>query len=139
MEDALDELRVSPEPAIEVPEAINGYSAINEDFRYVHEKLLNLRKRTQDLNLLGSGLHDMLKREGSLPHELWSRREGRTMIALMFVGVVFIPLVFIAELFSMGQDFGPAASYFWVYWIVAIPTSCFVLMGAWFFVRRARI
>ena len=138
IEDVLDQLRLLPDPEIKVPVAVNGYSSINDEFHYVHEKLINLRKRTQELNLLGGSLRDVLEAEDSSLPELWSRQEGRAVIALTFVGIVFLPLLFVAELFSMGQNFGPGELYFWVYWIVAIPSSCLLLMAWWLFVRKAR-
>lgn len=40
-----------------------------------------------------------------------------------------------SALFSMGQNYGPGESQFWVYWVVAIPLVCLAFMGLYFGLR----
>lgn len=42
---------------------------------------------------------------------------------LTYIAIAFIPLSFLASLFSMSDPFGPAGEFFWVYWAAAIPIA----------------
>jgi len=53
-----------------------------------------------------------------------SLAEEKAVRALTIVGMLYLPLEFTAGLFSMGQDYGPGQSRFWVYWVVAVPSVC---------------
>lgn len=46
------------------------------------------------------------------------------------VGSAFVPLVYVASLFSMAGSFQPGGGQFWEYWVVAIPITV-VLVFAW--------
>lgn len=46
------------------------------------------------------------------------------------VGSAFLPLVYVASLFSMAGSFQPGEAQFWEYWVVAIPITV-VLVFAW--------
>ncbi|KAI3317234.1 hypothetical protein HD806DRAFT_515574 [Xylariaceae sp. AK1471] len=47
---------------------------------------------------------------------------------LMYVALVFVPLSWIASIFSMTDDFAPGNSRFWVYFAVATPFSILVVI-----------
>lgn len=53
---------------------------------------------------------------------------------LTLLGLVFVPLAYCTSIFSMGADYYPGASHFWVYFAVAIPFTIstfliFILIG----------
>lgn len=60
-----------------------------------------------------------------------SMREAMLVSKLTLVALVFIPLSFTASIFSMGGDFLPGASMFWVYFAVAVPVTLVILGLAW--------
>ncbi|KAI0402836.1 hypothetical protein F4802DRAFT_334828 [Xylaria palmicola] len=53
--------------------------------------------------------------------------EASDVRRLTYIAVVFIPLSFVAGLFSMGDDFLPGRGSFWVYWVASIPITLAVL------------
>lgn len=53
--------------------------------------------------------------------------EASDVRRLTYIAIVFIPLSFIATLFSMGDDFLPGKTNFWLYWVTSIPITLLVL------------
>jgi len=136
VEDTLEELRVELNKG--AGEGPSDYSSmVDDDFRRVYQKLTKMRTRTQELHSFASNLQDVLDQKLAF-NELWSRKEGRAVIAVTFAGILFLPLALIAEIFGMRQNFGPGESQFWVYWIVAISSCFLVVTASWLFVRYAR-
>ena len=56
-----------------------------------------------------------------------SQKEAKLVSKLTFVALVFIPLSFTASIFSMGGDFLPGSSLFWVYFAAAVPITVIVV------------
>ena len=66
----------------------------------------------------------------SLVQILDSRRsdvEASKIKQLTYVALIFVPLSFVATLFSMSDKYTPGASGFWIYFVVALPLSMVVL------------
>lgn len=40
---------------------------------------------------------------------------------MTYVALLFVPMSFIASLFSMNEDYALGRSHFWVYWVTALP------------------
>lgn len=71
------------------------------------------------------------------------------MKTLAFITALFLPGTFIASLFSTNMfDWKPSLSYgpeqsptmspfFWVYWVVTVPLTSLVLMGWFWWYKRA--
>ncbi len=60
-----------------------------------------------------------------------SLEETRLVSKLTVVALIFIPLSFTASIFSMGGDYQPGSSHFWVYFSVALPMTLIILAIAW--------
>ncbi|KAI1735869.1 hypothetical protein F4680DRAFT_452531 [Xylaria scruposa] len=56
-----------------------------------------------------------------------SMSEASDVRRLTYIAVVFIPLSFVAALFSMGDNFLPGRDNFWLYWATSIPITLVVL------------
>ncbi|KAI1749611.1 hypothetical protein F4782DRAFT_549555 [Xylaria castorea] len=56
-----------------------------------------------------------------------SMSEASDVRRLTYIAVVFIPLSFVAALFSMGDNFLPGRESFWLYWATSIPITLAVL------------
>ena len=48
-------------------------------------------------------------------------REASDVKRLTYIALVFVPLSWVASLFSMSEDFGPGQKWFWVYFATALP------------------
>jgi hypothetical protein len=104
-----------------------------EDYKYIEHNVSDC----------GARLENMLPTVTSLVQIVDSRRsfaETANVSRLTVLALVFVPLSFIASLFSMNQDLGPGGIHFWIYFVVAIPvTFCVVLVARppWQAIRRA--
>jgi CorA-like Mg2+ transporter protein len=53
--------------------------------------------------------------------------EAMSVRHLTYIALIFIPLAFVASLFSMTGDYAPGKSRFWIYWVTALPLLLLVL------------
>ena len=51
------------------------------------------------------------------------------MKALTILGITFIPLAYVASLFSMSDGYRPGGELFWVYFAVALPLVVLIIIG----------
>jgi len=57
----------------------------------------------------------------SVRESITSNKQARQVGYLTSLATLFIPISFVAAIFSMGGEFSAGASHFWVYWIIAVP------------------
>lgn len=57
-----------------------------------------------------------------------SMREAANVSRLTFIALVFVPLSWVASLFSMSDSFSPGHENFWVYFVTALPVLFLVLL-----------
>ena len=62
--------------------------------------------------------------------------ESHLLSKLTYLALIFVPLSYVASIFSMGGDFLPGASHFWVYFATALPATTIIFVFAW--LLRAR-
>ncbi|KAF2806876.1 uncharacterized protein BDZ99DRAFT_448471 [Mytilinidion resinicola] len=60
-----------------------------------------------------------------------STEEASHVKQLTYLALVFIPLSFVASLFSMSEKVAPWSRNFWLYFVVAVPLLLFVLAASW--------
>ena len=71
-----------------------------------------------------------------LLHYERSAVEARFVKRLTYIALVFVPLSWVAALFSMTDDFAPGQPMFWVYFIVSVPLCLFIVGGSMFFAKN---
>ncbi|OBS17671.1 hypothetical protein FPOA_09406 [Fusarium poae] len=94
--------------------------SVQKDIRYLREQL-------QDY---GQSLEQMVSIATSMVQLLDSRRsiiEAVSVRRLTYIALIFIPLGWVASLFSMSEEFLPGKERFWVYFAVAVPLLSLVL------------
>lgn len=57
-----------------------------------------------------------------------SIQEAANVSRLTFIALVFVPLSWVASLFSMSEDYSPGHKSFWVYFATALPVMILVLL-----------
>jgi Mg2+ and Co2+ transporter CorA len=65
--------------------------------------------------------------------------DSKSLSRLTVLGFIFVPVSFVATLFSMGGDFAVGQSRFWIYFAVTVPLTVVILLmtfGKWWW-RRA--
>lgn len=93
-----------------------------KDFQYISRRLVGLR---EDYNLLTTamvGLGGMTRNRQAVSEAAQSLREAKTVKTLTFIAMFFIPLEWLAALFSMSEPFSPGGPHFWLYFAVSVPT-----------------
>ncbi|KAH9907264.1 hypothetical protein F4778DRAFT_721213, partial [Xylariomycetidae sp. FL2044] len=58
-----------------------------------------------------------------------SIKENLNIKRLTLIAMVFIPLSYVATLFSMGDKYAPGQDGFWLYFAVSIPTLLLVFLA----------
>lgn len=56
-------------------------------------------------------------------------REAKSLKALTTLGFIFIPLTYVASVFSMSSPYGPGGHLFWVYFVVSLTSLGAVIIG----------
>ncbi|KAK4181717.1 hypothetical protein QBC36DRAFT_40092 [Triangularia setosa] len=93
------------------------------DFQFLYMALKDVRRRVEILSSSITGLAGIAGNRQAVEEQVLSRQEATSVKALTVVGLVFIPLGFVASLFGMEDWFAPGGERFWVYWAVAVPVS----------------
>jgi hypothetical protein len=93
-----------------------------KDFQYISRRLLALRADYDRLTTAMVGLGGMIRNRQAVNEAAQSLREAKTVKTLTFIAMFFIPLEWIAALFSMTDPFSPRGPHFWVYFAVSGPT-----------------
>ena len=105
--------------------AVDGQS--NDDGKEllsVLSRLQGCKEKVESLTPIVTGMLNVRQADISM-------KESRLVSKLTLVALVFIPLSFTASIFSMGGDYLPGSSLFWVYFAVALPTTLIILALAW--------
>lgn len=112
--------------------AEEAVGSLMEDYQYIERNVSDC----------GARLESMLPTVTSLVQIVDSRRsfaETANVSRLTVLALIFVPLSFVASLFSMNQDLGPGGNHFWLYFAVAIPVTIVVVLLArppWKAIRR---
>ena len=96
-------------------------SSSGKDFIFIHARLGNCKQKVESLATVVTGLLSV--HQGEL-----SANEARLVSRITILALIFIPLSFSASIFSMGGDFQPGGSRFWVYFAVSIPMLLLILI-----------
>lgn len=79
----------------------------------------------------GQSLEQMIPVATSMVQLLDSRRsmlEAANVSRLTYIALVFVPLSWVASLFSMSDNYSPGHEHFWVYFATALPVLLLVLL-----------
>ncbi|KAH6963268.1 hypothetical protein DER45DRAFT_582771 [Fusarium avenaceum] len=93
--------------------------------------LQDIRYLQRQIEIYSMSLEQMLAVATSMVQILDSRRsitEALHIKRLTYVALVFIPLSWVASLFSMGEGFLPGQQFFWVYFSIGVPLVVLVLL-----------
>ena len=106
------------------------------DYQFLRSRYRELSERASGLNGSMTALAGLINnRQAVKAQELAleatnrSIREAKSLKALTILGIVFIPLAYVASLFSMSDPYRPGGRLFWVYFAVAIPLIGLIVLG----------
>ena len=108
----------------------------NKDFLHILKRLRGCKDKVESVMSVVTGYLSV--RQGEISHEQSKEtiKESQLVSRLAYLALVFIPLSYIASIFSMGGDYLAGASHFWVYFAIAIPVTTIILVIAWLLHKR---
>ena len=120
-----------------------NYLTSSEDFVVIYKKLLWRKDQLElligsatSLNAIAANKEAAVKNanDANRSHEeqIKSLREAKKASILTFLALIFVPLAYIASLFSMAEDWQPGRSKFPYYWAISLPLAG--LMAVTFYV-----
>lgn len=92
-----------------------------KDFQFISRRLVALRGDYDRLTTAMVGLGGVTRNRQASNEAAQSLREAKTVKTLTFIAMFFIPLEWIATLFSMSESISPGGPRFWVYFAVSTP------------------
>ena len=98
-------------------------------FKEISQRANNLNGSTATLAGLTNNRHAVRAQELALEATERSIREAKSVKALTILGVIFVPLAYVATLFSMSDSYRPGGELFWVYFVVAFPLTGLIWLG----------
>ncbi|CAM1510821.1 Fc.00g083340.m01.CDS01 [Cosmosporella sp. VM-42] len=123
--DSLEELMLCLKiPASELenlPTPIQTWTDSNIDFQHLLRQAITLKDRASAMNEAFTGLTGIVGNAQSNREAQRSIREAKSVKVLTLIAMIFIPLSFTCGLFSMGENYLPGKSRFWVFFVVSIP------------------
>jgi Mg2+ and Co2+ transporter CorA len=96
------------------PETMESWEA--DAWRSLHQVVQKLKAR---LEIISQAYMQAV----SVRESITSNKQAQQVGYLTSLATVFIPISFVAAIFSMGGDFAAGARYFWVYWVIALPVG----------------
>ena len=90
----------------------------------VLSRLQACKEKVDSLSPIVTGMLNVRQAENSM-------KEIRLVSKITLITLVFIPLSFTESIFSMGGDFLPGGSLFWVYFAVALSITLIILALTW--------
>ena len=106
------------------------------DYQYLYLRFKEIGQRVNGLNSSVAALASLTNnRQAAKAQELAqeaterSIREAKCVKVLTILGVVFIPLAYVASLLNMSDPYGPGGRLFWVYFLVAFPLTGLTVLG----------
>ncbi|KAF4971280.1 hypothetical protein FSARC_1850 [Fusarium sarcochroum] len=125
LEYILTQLRIPlqcPDPA-----QITSWQDVHIDFQMLHHQFEFARNWAGKINSSLTGLSGIAGNRQAFREQQLSLEAADRTRNITTLGLVFVPLAYIASLFSMSDDFGPGGAKFWLYFAIAIPVTLAML------------
>jgi Mg2+ and Co2+ transporter CorA len=97
------------------------WSLIQKDIKHLQSQLEHFERSLEHIIPVATSMVQLLD----------SRRwmlEAANVSRLTFIALVFVPLSWVASLFSMSENYSPGEENFWVYFATALPVLFLVLL-----------
>jgi hypothetical protein len=115
------------------PEAITSWKDVSADFQLLYHRLIYLQQSAERINASITGLASIVGNRQAFREQQLSLHAAEKARGLTFIGLVFIPLAFVASLFSMSEPYGPGGDQFWLYFAISVPAGIVVMAAYYIF------
>ncbi|KAF5007510.1 hypothetical protein FDECE_6157 [Fusarium decemcellulare] len=97
------------------------WTLILNDVNYLRQQLQDYRQSLEQMVTVATSMVQLLDSRRSILEAVNVRR-------LTYIALVFVPLAWVASLFSMSDGYSPGDEHFWVYFATALPLLSLVLL-----------
>ncbi|TLD04342.1 uncharacterized protein PgNI_12017 [Pyricularia grisea] len=97
------------------------WNMILKDIEHVQSELQDFAQSLEQMIPVATSMVQILDARYSVVHAANSTR-------LAYVALIFVPLSWVASLFSMSEGYGPGGELFWMYFAIAVPLVLVTLM-----------
>lgn len=112
---------------------IGGNNHLGEEWEV--EAWKSLRSAVQTLKTRVNMISEAYMQAVSVRESIVANTQARQVGYLTSLATLFIPLSFVAAVFSMGGDFAAGQKRFYVFWAISVPITlvalCVLLFGSW--------
>jgi Mg2+ and Co2+ transporter CorA len=100
-----------------------AWSSMADDCEHISQKIDAFSRQFDAMGAVVTSLVQIVDSRQSFT-------ETANLSRLTYLALVFVPMTFVSSLFSMTGDFAPGRRFFWVYFVVAIPSLVLVFLIA---------
>ncbi|KAK4454550.1 hypothetical protein QBC34DRAFT_392002 [Podospora aff. communis PSN243] len=131
----LEEILLQTGASLDPPDstAITSWKDVSADFRLLYHRLIYLQQSAERINASITGLASIVGNRQAFREQQLSLHAAEKSRGLTFIGLVFIPLAFVASLFSMSEPYGPGGDQFWLYFAISVPVGLIVMAAYYIF------
>lgn len=101
-------------------EGLVTWNLLKGDIKYLEEQIMQHARSLEALNPIITALVQLVDSKRAYSQAEDTRR-------LTYIAILFIPMSFITGIFSMSEPYGPGSDRFWIYWVVALPLTAFII------------
>lgn len=109
------------------PREINSWQDVAADFQMLYHQYNHARSWVEKLNSSMTALTGIAGNRQAFREQQVSLEAAVRTRNITTLGLVFIPLAYVATLFSMSGDYAPGGESFWLYLVISIPMMLAVL------------
>lgn len=120
-----------PEPSL-----VTTWQDVDADFRFLYHRYAWIRESVDRVNSSLTGLASIVGNRQAFRDQELSLQSAERSRNITFIGLVFVPLAFIASLFSMAAPYGPGQDKFWLYVVICVPASVLVVTAYYVSISR---
>ncbi|KAI6769568.1 hypothetical protein HG530_004197 [Fusarium avenaceum] len=108
---------------------VTSWRYVHADFQMLHHRFENARNWVGKINESITGLTGIVGNGQAFREQQLSLEAAIRTQNITTVGLLFVPLAYIATLFSMSGEYGPGGDEFWLYFLIAFPVTMVVMVA----------
>jgi hypothetical protein len=121
------------------PAPLWGNAALLQDFKTVMRQLDALQLRIERIVAVTTAIISIEENRRTLDQNELTIAQNTNLTRLTTLATVFIPMSFVAALFSMNSDVTSLSQTYWIFFVVCIPLTALALLLVDFLDTRKRI
>jgi Mg2+ and Co2+ transporter CorA len=108
---------------------VTSWRDVHVDFQMLHHRFENARNWVSKINASITGLTGIVGNRQAFREQQLSLEAAVRTQNITTLGLLFVPLAYVATLFSMSGEYGPGGDRFWLYFLIAFPVTMVVMVA----------